>query len=166
MPAQVGDDDTMARLDQAGDHVDVAMDVVGEPVKEKRDLAVAWTSFVVGDLERISVHGSQGFEPWQSSAHHGTWVLASHSSFPASFHGQPSNARSRIEAMSSSNVVIIFSSCPAKTGRSGDRTGRSTWPTVDQAIWQFQRVMPVSIAAGGAGHQPVKVASGCPTSTM
>ena len=31
----------MARLYQAGDHVDVAMDVVREPVKEKRDLAKA-----------------------------------------------------------------------------------------------------------------------------
>ena len=85
----------MARLYQAGDHVDVAMDVVREPVQEKHDLAVAWTSFEVRDLERISADGSRRFEPWQSSAHHGTWVLASHSSLPASFHGQSSNARSR-----------------------------------------------------------------------
>ena len=87
MPAQVGGDDTMAGLDQAGDHVDVAMDVVREPVQEKRDLAVAWTSFEVRDLERIRADGSQGFEPWQRSAHHGTWVLASHRSFLVSFHG-------------------------------------------------------------------------------
>src|SRR5947209_10848742 len=78
MPAQVGGDDTMVRLSQAGDHVDVAMDVVGEPVQEKHDLAVAWTSFEVRNLERISADESQGFEPWQSSAHDGTWVLASH----------------------------------------------------------------------------------------
>src|SRR5579864_9279671 len=110
MPAQVGGDDTMARLYQAGDHVDVAMDVVREPVQEKRDLAVTWTSFEVRNLERISADGSQGFEPWQSSGHHGTWVLASHSSFLVSFHGESSHARSRSEAMSSSHGVIVFSS--------------------------------------------------------
>src|SRR5262249_55070708 len=37
MPAQVGDNDPMAGLDQAGDHLNVAMDVVGEPVKQKHD---------------------------------------------------------------------------------------------------------------------------------
>jgi hypothetical protein len=63
------------------------MDVVGEPVQEKHDLAVAWTSFEVGNLERISAHGSQGFKPWQRSAHHGTWVLTSHRSFLVSFYG-------------------------------------------------------------------------------
>jgi len=63
MPAQVGGDDPMARLYQAGDHVDVAMDVVREPVQEKHDLAVAWTSFKVRNLERISADVSQGFEP-------------------------------------------------------------------------------------------------------
>jgi hypothetical protein len=68
-------------------HVDIAMDVVGETVQQKHDLAIAWTSFVVGDLERISADGSQGFEPWQRSAHHGTWVLTSHRSFLVSFYG-------------------------------------------------------------------------------
>src|SRR5258708_7624041 len=63
MPAQVGGDDTMARLYQAGGHVDVAMDVVGGPVKEKRDLAIAWTSFEVRNFERISADVSQWFEP-------------------------------------------------------------------------------------------------------
>jgi hypothetical protein len=87
MPAEIGGDDTMARLDQAGDHVDVAMDVVRGPVQQMLDLAVAWTGFEVGDLERIRANGSQGFEPWQSSAHHGTWVLASHRPFLVSFHG-------------------------------------------------------------------------------
>ena len=87
MPAQVGGDDTMARLDQTGDHVDVAMDVVGEPMQEKHDLAVVWTRFEVRNLERSSANVSQGFEPWQSSGHHGTWVLASHRSFLVSFHG-------------------------------------------------------------------------------
>src|SRR5947209_7659841 len=78
MPAQVGGDDPMARLDQTGDHVDVAMDVVGEPMQEKHDLAVVWTRFEVRNLERSSANVSQGFEPWQSSGHDGTWVLASH----------------------------------------------------------------------------------------
>jgi hypothetical protein len=71
MPAEVGGDDTMARRYQEGDHVDVTMDVVWEPMKEKRDLAVAWASFEVRDLERISADVSQGFEPWQSSGSHG-----------------------------------------------------------------------------------------------
>jgi hypothetical protein len=61
------------------------MDVVREPVQEKLDLAVAWASFKVGDLKRIRADGSQGFEPWQSSTHYGTWVLASHRSFLVSF---------------------------------------------------------------------------------
>src|SRR6266566_7396125 len=53
MSAEIGGDDTMARLDKAGDHVDVAMDVVRGPVQQMLDLAVAWTGFEVGDLERI-----------------------------------------------------------------------------------------------------------------
>jgi hypothetical protein len=44
MSAEIGGDDTMARLDQAGDHVDVAMDVVRGPVQQMLDLAVAMSS--------------------------------------------------------------------------------------------------------------------------
>jgi hypothetical protein len=39
--AEVSGDDAIARVHQAGDHIDVAMDVVREPVKEKHYLAVA-----------------------------------------------------------------------------------------------------------------------------
>src|SRR5260370_3097815 len=87
MPAEVGGDDTMARLYPAAEPVDDAMDAVAEPVKEKRDLAIAWTSFEVRNFERISADVSHGVQPWQSSAHHGTWGLASHTSVLGCFHG-------------------------------------------------------------------------------
>jgi hypothetical protein len=52
---------------------------------EKRDLAIAWTSFEVRDLKRIRKDVSQGFELWQSSGRHSNWILDAHSFFSASF---------------------------------------------------------------------------------
>src|SRR5450755_1628870 len=161
MPAQVGDDDTMTGLYQAGDHVDVAMDIVREPMQEKHDLAVAWTSFEVRDLKHISADESQGFEPWQRSTHHGTWVLAAHRCFLVSFHRLSSNARSRIEALSSSNRVIILSSCRVPTAQFGDRPGCSTQFSRPCHAPGLRRDPPMT----GRSSNVSRVSSPCPVSS-
>jgi hypothetical protein len=51
------------------------MDVVREPVKEKRDLAVAWTSFEVRDLEPIRADVSQGFKPRPVTTETAFWIF-------------------------------------------------------------------------------------------
>jgi hypothetical protein len=87
----------------------------------------------------------------------------------------------RRTANSPPRPVIVFSSCRVSTGRSGDRSGRSTllgrpgYADVRRSdLSVTRRSSDVSRAScpcpaspeGGAGCQQVKVASGCPTSTM
>ncbi len=78
-------------------------------------------------------------------------------------------------------MVIVFSSCRLPTGRSGDRTARSTLIGPPGHADVRRRDPPVTgrssdvsrascrcpaLPEGGAGFQPMKVDSGSSTSTM
>lgn len=68
MAAKVRNDHALTRRDQAGDDVDVAVDVVGIAMEQQRHLAVERTGFKVGDVERTGVSVPERFEPLQGAA--------------------------------------------------------------------------------------------------
>jgi len=101
--AEVGRDHALTGCGQAGDHVDVAVDVVRKAVEQERYLATGWSGFEVGDLERVGSDVAERLEPVQ---------------------GLPHAVRSCIQARSSSG-----SSSAANAGSSNHRSPSSARDT-------------------------------------
>ena len=63
MPSEIGHDHPQARVGQQRDHIDVAVDVVGETVQHQHGFTICRAGRVVGDVEHPSSHRFEGFKP-------------------------------------------------------------------------------------------------------
>ena len=60
MPSEIGRDHPQARVGQQRDHIDVAVDVVGETVQHQHGFTICRAGRVVGDVEHPSSHRFEG----------------------------------------------------------------------------------------------------------